>query len=280
MPLTHRIGPLTVIAVEDAAGPFFEHRSAAFPTATPRQWAEADAFDPDALTAEGEWLLRFRSYCVRVGDGPAILVDAGIGPAGSLAADWAPVPGRLPEALAEAGVAPTDVSAIVLTHLHNDHMGWAVPRDSPFTDARVVVQQSDVDAYAASREWAGQYDLLIEPLRAAGRLEVLDGDRVLAPGVRVVPTPGHTPGHQSVLISSGTEKAVILGDASHTPVQILHPEWSPRYDTDGEMSARTRASLFERIEQEGLTVAAGHYPAPGFGGIVMVEGKRRWKALS
>jgi hypothetical protein len=72
---------------------------------------------------------------------------------------------------------------------------------------------------------------------------------------------------------------VILGDASHTPVQIVQPDWSPRYDTDPELSARTRASLFDRIEQEGLTVAAGHYPAPGFGGIVRVDGKRRWHAL-
>jgi len=262
MPLTHRVGPLTVIAVEDAAGPFFEPRSAAFPTATPRQWAEADAFDPDALTAEGEWLLRFRSYCVRVGEGPAILVDAGIGPAGSLAADWAPVPGRLPEALAEAGVAPTDVSAIVLTHLHNDHMGWAVPRDSPFTEARVVVQQSDVDAYAASREWAGQYDLLIEPLRAAGRLEVLDGDRVLAPGVRVVPTPGHTPGHQSVWVESGDESLLVTGDLLVHAIQLLHPDVAYASDMDSAAARASRLRMVEQVTSRGATMAVSHLGMP------------------
>ena len=57
-------------------------------------------------------------------------------------------------------------------------------------------------------------------------------------------------------------------------------DWSPAYDTDPNLSARTRSDLFERIEQEGLTIAAGHYPYPGFGGIVRVDGKRRWQPLS
>ena len=73
---------------------------------------------------------------------------------------------------------------------------------------------------------------------------------------------------------------LILGDASHSPVQIVRPDFSPQYDTDPEQSARTRAALFDRIEQEGLKVAAGHYPYPGLGGIVRVEGKRRWQPLS
>ena len=78
----------------------------------------------------------------------------------------------------------------------------------------------------------------------------------------------------------GGEKVVIIGDASHSPVQLLRPDFSPQYDTDPEQSAQTRAALFDRIEQEGLTFAAGHYPYPGFGGVVRVEGKPRWKALS
>src|SRR5262245_22632275 len=103
-----RVGSMDVIALEDAVGPFFAPRAEAFPTATAEQWAAADAFDPGARTGDGEWLLRFRSYAVRAGSGPVVLVDAGIGPAGSLAADWAPVPGRLPEALGEVGIAPGD----------------------------------------------------------------------------------------------------------------------------------------------------------------------------
>ncbi|MCO8277161.1 MBL fold metallo-hydrolase [Actinoplanes sp. TRM 88003] len=262
MPVTHQVGPLTVVAVEDAAGPFFAPRAEAFPTATTEQWAAADAFDPAARTADGEWLLRFRSYAVRVGTGPVVLVDAGIGPAGSLAADWAPVPGRLPDALAEAGIAPGDVAAIVLTHLHNDHMGWAVPRDSPFTSARVVVQRADVDAYAARRDQAGQYDLLIEPLRAAGRLEVLDGDRVLAPGVRVVPTPGHTPGHQSVWVESGDDSLLVTGDLLVHAIQLLHPELPYDSDMDPAAAQLSRRSLLQEARSRGAITAVSHLGMP------------------
>ena len=73
---------------------------------------------------------------------------------------------------------------------------------------------------------------------------------------------------------------VVRNDASHSPVQVVRPDLSPQYDTDPEQSARTRAALFDRIEQEGLKVAAGHYPYPGLGGIVRVKGKRRWQSLS
>ncbi len=258
MPLTHTVGPLTVIAVEDAAGPFFEPRASAFPTATAEQWAAAAALDPAARTGDGEWLLRFRSYAVRHGDGPVILVDAGIGPVGALASDWAPVPGRLPDALAEAGIAPGDVSAIVLTHLHNDHMGWAVPRDSPFTSARVVVQQADIDAYAANRAHAGQYDLLIEPLLAAGRLETVDGDRVLAPGVRVVATPGHTPGHQSVWVESGDDSLLVTGDLLVHAIQLLDPDLPYAGDVDPERARASRQQALAEVRTRGATAAVSH----------------------
>ncbi|WP_236029668.1 MBL fold metallo-hydrolase [Paractinoplanes lichenicola] len=254
----HGVESISVIAVEDAAGPFFEPRSRAFPTATPEQWAAADALDPAARTPGGEWLLRFRSYAVRVGTGPVILVDAGIGPAGSLAADWAPVPGRLPDALAEAGIAPGEVSAIVLTHLHNDHMGWAVPRDSPFTEARVVMQQADIDAYAANREQAGQYDLLVEPLRAAGRLEAIAGERVLADGVRVVPTPGHTPGHQSVWVESGGDSLLITGDLLVHAIQLTNPELPYASDMNPDEAGRSRITALSEARRRGATVAVSH----------------------
>ncbi|GID26536.1 MBL fold metallo-hydrolase [Paractinoplanes brasiliensis] len=258
MALTRSIGPITVIAVEDAAGPYFGPRSEAFPTATAEQWAVADALDPAARTGDGEWLLRFRSYAVRVGNGPVILVDAGIGPAGSLAADWAPVPGRLPEALAEAGIEPGDVSAIVLTHLHNDHMGWAVPRDSPFTEARVVAHQDDLDLYAANREHAGQHDLLVEPLRAAGRLEALDGERLLAPGVRVVPTPGHTPGHQSVWVEAGGDSLLVTGDLLVHAIQLVNPDLPYAGDTDPARAGATREAALAEARRRGATLAVSH----------------------
>ena len=73
---------------------------------------------------------------------------------------------------------------------------------------------------------------------------------------------------------------VILGDVTHVPLQLFYPEWRPSFDSDPELSARTRSEVFDRIEQQGLKVAAGHYPYPSIGGIVRVEGKRRWRPMS
>ncbi len=102
-------------------------REEAFAEATAEQWAAADAGDPAARGPAASGGCASGATRSGTADGPVTLVDAGIGPAGSLAAGWAPVPGHLPEELAAAGIDPADVTAIVLTHLHNDHIGWAVP---------------------------------------------------------------------------------------------------------------------------------------------------------
>jgi glyoxylase-like metal-dependent hydrolase (beta-lactamase superfamily II) len=258
MPITHSIGPITVTALLDGAGPAFLTRAEAFPDATPAQWVEADRLDPDAVTSDGAWWLPFRSYAIRYGEGPVTLVDTGIGPADSLAASYAPVPGRLPEELSAAGIDPGEVTAIVLTHLHSDHVGWAVPADSPFTAARVIVQQADVAAYTAMRDQAGQYDRLIEPLRRDSRLQEIEGGLVLAPGVRIVPTPGHTPGHQSVWAYHGSESLLITGDLLVHAVQLGHPELRYASDMDPEQARVTRRAVLDDIQSRGSTVAVSH----------------------
>ena len=251
--MSRRIGPLTVTAFLDAEGPHFDAREIAFPDATPAQWADADGFDPAARTADGRWWLRFRSFAIRYADGPVTLVDAGIGPAGAPAESWAPVPGRLPDELAAAGIAPGDVRAIVLTHLHTDHIGWAMPATTPFTEARVVVPRADVAAFAELRE-----EDLFAPLRAAGRLEVVDGEREIAPGVRTLPTPGHTPGHQCVLVAAGDQRLVVTGDLLVHAIQLLHPELGYGHDTDAEQARASRAAVFAA----GGELAVSHLGAP------------------
>ena len=257
------LGPLTVIALQDAEGPHFDRREDALPGATPEQWAAADERDPTARTADGRWWLRFRSFAIRYGDsGPVTLVDAGIGPAHSLAADWAPVPGRLPEELAAAGIAAAEVEAIVLTHLHTDHIGWAVPADSPFTNARVLVQRADVAAYAAAREWSRQEEVLLEPLRREGRLQAVDGDVALSEGVQIVSTPGHTPGHQSVLVEGGDESMLITGDLLVHAVQLLDPSLGYGHDTDARLARESREAALATAGSRGSWLAVSHLGQP------------------
>lgn len=258
MPITHTVGPITVTALLDGAGPAFLPRAEAFPEATAAQWAEADRLDPAAVTADGAWWLPFRSYAIRYADGPVTLVDAGIGPENSLAASYAPVPGRLPEELRAAGIDPAEVTAIVLTHLHGDHVGRAVPADSPFTGARVIVQRADVAAYTADRDRAGQYDRLIEPLRQTGRLQEIEGGLVLAPGVRIVPTPGHTPGHQSVWAYAGSESLLVTGDLLVHALQLRYPELAYANDADPGQARETRTRVLADTGARGSVLAVSH----------------------
>lgn len=259
MSATRTLGPLTVIALQDAEGPHFDRREDALPDATPEQWAAADARDPGARTADGRWWLRFRSFAIRYGDsGPVTLVDAGIGPAHALAADWAPVPGHLPDELAAAGIKGTDVEAIVLTHLHSDHIGWAVPADSPFTNARVIVQRADAEAFAVAR----QEEALLRPLREQGRLQLVEGDTRLSDGVRIISTPGHTPGHQCVLVSGGGESVLVTGDLLVHAVQLVAPEVGYGHDVDADLARRSRLAALATARTTGSWLAVSHLGQP------------------
>ncbi|WP_262283926.1 MBL fold metallo-hydrolase, partial [Micromonospora sp. MA102] len=255
MPLTHTVGSITVTALLDGAGPFFQPRAEAFPDATPAQWEEADRRDPDTVTPDGRWWLPFRAFALRTGDGPVTLVDAGIGPADALAASWAPVPGNLPAELAAAGIDPADVRTVVLTHLHTDHIGWAGPL---FPNADHLVQGAELAALALFHPELPAR--LLGPLRAAGQLRVVDGDTDLTPGVRVLSTPGHTPGHQSVLVDDGDDRLLVTGDLLVHPLQLLDPTLAYAHEEDPTQAATTRTTLLRSLTP--TTLATPHLGQP------------------
>jgi glyoxylase-like metal-dependent hydrolase (beta-lactamase superfamily II) len=263
MPLSRTLGSITVTALTDGEGAFFQPRTEAFPDATAAHWREADRRDPTSVTADGRWWLPFRSFAVRAGDGPVTLVDAGIGPAGSPAASWAPVPGRLPAELAAAGIDPADVRTVVLTHLHSDHIGWAVtgtPGRPYFPRADYLVQRAELDAMETINP--GLPAGLVAPLRAAGQLRVVDGDTPLTPGVRLLSTPGHTPGHQSVLVDSGDERLLLTGDLLVHAVQLVDPDLTYAHEQDPTTARTSRTTLLRTLAS---TPTPTHLATPHLG---------------
>ncbi|MFI8087158.1 MBL fold metallo-hydrolase [Streptomyces sp. NPDC086080] len=265
--VSRHTGPYEVMALLDAHGTFPLPRQEAFPDATDADWVRAERLDPAAFGADGTWELDFRCYAVRRPGGRVTLVDTGIGAAGSPASDWAPVPGRLPSVLQHAGIGRDDVDTVVLTHLHEDHFGWTVdPSGTPmFPGARHVVQRAEIAALDAD-DSAMSY--VVEPLRRAGLLHPVDGRTKVQgrPGcaaVTAVPTPGHTPGHQSVLVDGGGRDGIVItGDVLVHAVQLAAPDVAYRLEDDRATARRTRWALLSEARTRHHVLATAHLNRP------------------
>ena len=239
--LSRAVGTATVIALEDGIGPFFRPRRDVFPGATDEHWQRADQLDPDARH-DGEWLLRFRCFAIRSGD-DVTLVDAGIGPADAPASSWAPTPGQLPDELAAAGIHPDEVTTVVLTHLHTDHIGWAALDEPYFGNAMYVLQQAE---WAALDKFSPAVrSRVVEPLQARDQLWLLGGDARLNGATRIVATPGHTPGHQSVLVEAGDTTVAITGDLLVHAIQLVDPELEYAFEDDPALARESRIRLLQ-----------------------------------
>ena len=251
------VGAFRVHALVDAAGPIETTLNEAFPGATPEQWAAARALDPTTFGPQDVWVLPFRAFAVVGPDDAVTLVDLGVGTERSPAASWAPGPGALPDGLAALGITRGDVRTVVLTHLHEDHVGWVLDSHGAplFADATHVVQSTEVHAVAGD---AVIRLATVDPLRAAGLLREIDGPYALQPGIDVEPTPGHTPGHQSVWLSSGGEDLLLTGDVLVHAVQLVAPEVAYAAEDDLVEAAATRLRVLGEARRRGAVLATSH----------------------
>jgi glyoxylase-like metal-dependent hydrolase (beta-lactamase superfamily II) len=100
----------------------------------------------------------------------------------------------------------------------------------------------------------------------------------VAPGVTLLTTPGHTPGHQSIVISSGADRALIVGDVLHCPAQLPEAEWSVLFDVDAALARKTREALLAELDGTAATLGCSHFPDAVFGRVLKANGKRYWEA--
>ncbi len=228
-------------------------------------WARLRAVDAAAADPADTWVLHFHCYLLRDRAGRMVLVDTGVGAVDSPAATWAPVPGRLTAELAAVGVGADEVDVVVLTHLHSDHASGCLTADGAapaFPNARYLVQGAELDWLAAGG--SPMFGAVIEPLRKAGCLDVIGDDRgpQTAPGcdIAVVPTPGHTPGHQSVRV--GDHALVVTGDLVLHPVQLADPALTYRYDEDAQAAVAIRTHLLNQVRAVGGLLAPAHFAEP------------------
>ena len=177
--------------------------------------------------------------------------------------------GRLMPELQALGIRPEQVDAVVVSHAHGDHLGGNVIDGRPaFPRARYHLGAADVLHYTGDGPAASPFHAeQILPLAEREQLEPNDGEVEVLPGVRILPTPGHTPGHVCVGLTSGAEHAIYLADLVHLPAQISHPEWSPIFDWMPDMSAKARQAMVERARRERTLLLSAHFPFPGVGRV-------------
>lgn len=260
MPDLRHLGSVTVIPLCDATGTFPLTQREAFGGASEQDWARLGDQHPRRVA--DEWWLPFRCYAV-VRSGAVTLVDTGVGPVTSSdhpdAPEWTPTPGRLPALLAEHGLALADVDTVVLTHLHEDHVGWAVVEGRNVFDATYLVQAAEL---ASVRPGSWVDDRVVRPLEQAGRLEHVSGEQEIAAGLRLVPTPGHSPGHQAVLIEQGGDRLWLAGDAIVHELQLVNPQVRYRFDADPVAASRSRTALLSDARQDSTPLGTAHLLAP------------------
>lgn len=216
-----------------------------------------------------------------------LLVDPGLG-------DWPPTaigdgwhrdePTALDQSLRAAGLEPTDITDVILTHLHIDHCGGTLT-GSPagtslrFPRARHFVQRREWDhavAGAGRRHRSGYHPTAFLPLAAAGVLELVDGDAEPAPGITLRLTPGHTPGFQLVLVQANGVTAACLSDLLPTGSRVATP-YIIGYDSEPRVTMQTKARLFEQAASEQWLCLPPHDPAVPAGTIELVAGRPVWR---
>jgi glyoxylase-like metal-dependent hydrolase (beta-lactamase superfamily II) len=255
-----KIGELEIIPISDG--------EAKMP---PGYFPNADwSVHQDLLNEEGVLVIPLGCFLVRTA-GTTVLVDAGLGPVESPFMNG----GNLPGGLEAAGTKPSDIDIVLCTHLHIDHIGWLVREGMPFfPNARVRFSVKDWDHFVVAGDKADFTRQAIEVLDAAGGVDVIHEDTSVTTGVDTLHAPGHTPGHLCVVLSSGTERAVLLGDAITCPIQVQETEWQAISDVDPDLARQSRESLFRELETSGSMTVAAHFPGLQFGRVLAGKGKR------
>lgn len=264
---TQRVGDLTITAISDGdLHASFDFLASIEPAEAARLQKEAGIQDPTSI--------HINCYLVR-GGGRTVLIDAGAGGF----KQWG---GRLKSNLLLAGVPPSAIDAILLTHAHPDHVGGLMDAsgEAAFPNAELVVHhrevafwQDDGNLRRAPERARGNFRLARQAFDGYGdRLRTFEAGQVL-PAITAVSLPGHTAGHTGYRLDSGDSSLLVWADIVHFPqIQIPRPQVSIAFDQDAPLAANTRSRLLDRVASDHVLIAGMHLGDLGFARITRTGG--------
>jgi glyoxylase-like metal-dependent hydrolase (beta-lactamase superfamily II) len=238
--------------------------------------AEEDGSHAELFDRHGAAWLPIGCFVVNSGD-RIVLVDAGLGPdRQELPNDMYLMGGQLLTGLRSLGVSRSEITDVVCTHLHADHVGWLFDLNAGpvFGAASIWFGAPDWDHFVTgSGEMA---DHIREGLLThSSRLHAIDQTATIAPGMTAALTPGHTPGHLCVAARSIGRSRLLLGDAITCPVQLTEPSWHSFGDVDPLLADRTRNDLWDQLRDPQTVGVGAHFPELR-AGHVSADAPDRW----
>jgi glyoxylase-like metal-dependent hydrolase (beta-lactamase superfamily II) len=277
MSLTLEVGDLTIHRIIEQETTFLSALDL-FPQlstdrlAQNREWMRKAG----AIDAEDMLILCFQSYVVRTPH-HTILIDSCIGndkprplrPKWNMKTDDTYMRG-----LSAAGLSIEDIDFVMCTHLHVDHVGWNTRMENgrwvpTFPNARYIFGKTEFEYWTEqhAKTPVPPFGDSVLPVVEAKRAEVVRDDFAVGDHLRILPTPGHTPGHITFALGRTKDDAVFSGDLMHSPLQTHHPDLSPRFDVDPALAAKTRRGFLERYCDTDTLCCTAHFPSPSTGKI-------------
>ncbi|MBE0614265.1 MAG: MBL fold metallo-hydrolase [Burkholderiales bacterium] len=282
--MSWQVGDVRITRVAELGGAPFPS-TFMFPAATPQLVQRHAWLRPHFAHDDGRLYGSIHSFVIESGV-RRIIVDTCVGNDKTRSVQaWNQLQGPFLERLNEAGFPPESIDTVMCTHLHVDHVGWNtrlvegewVPT---FPNARYLFGRREWEHWSSEQAEHRDGDVMgdsVGPIMAAGLAELVDMDQRLTPEVRLEPTPGHTPGHVSVRISSQGEEAVITGDLMHHPLQCAEPDLANNFDVDADAARRTRRDFLGRYSNRPVLILGTHFAPPTGGWVVDAEPNWRFE---
>ncbi len=228
-----------------------------------------------------KYLEVFTPLLIQTGE-HCVLVDTGLGLVEGLSST-----ARLLPNLQGEGIKPGDIDTVVITHAHGDHVGGNTDAAGTpaFPEARYFIHKVEWDFWTSENtlndpkfSWNAGF-INGNLLSIKERIELIDQDIEIVPGIKSVFAPGHTPGNIVVLVTSNDQQLLYLGDAVLHPIHMEHPEWYGEVDILPEQTVNCRRRLFERADKDHMLCIAFHFDFPGLGYIEKYGGAWKWRPV-